>query len=139
MTYDTECVFCKIIAGKEPGHIIAESDTAVALMDAFPLTPGHAMVIPRRHRRLIQDMTPQEVDGVFGMVAGLISKVDGLGGSTLLAAHNGEGAGQVVPHVHIHLVPRYPGDKAGAIHDMFPERARCTKQEMDGLADQLRG
>lgn len=137
MVYDKECVFCKILDGDEPAHIIAESDTAIALMDKYPLTLGHAMVIPKKHRVLVQDMTPEEVKGVFKMVAELMPRVDKLGGSTLMGLHNGEAAGQVVPHVHVHLVPRY-ADEAGAIHDMFPVRAKCTDKEMAELADRLR-
>lgn len=137
MVYAKECVFCDIVNGQMPARIIAESDTAISFMDAFPLAAGHVVVIPKRHCVLVQDMTSDEVCEVFGMVAGLMPRIDKLGGSTLLGLHNGEGAGQVVPHVHVHLIPRYAGDRAGTIHGMFPN-TECTDKEMDDLAERLR-
>jgi histidine triad (HIT) family protein len=118
--------------------MVSESETAAAFMDAFPLAPGHTLVVPKAHRRLIQDMTASEVAGVFGMVAELTPKTDGLGGATLLAVHNGQGAGQEVPHMHVHLVPRHVGDSGGPIHSMFPEPAACSGPELDNILARLR-
>ncbi len=138
-TIGADCIFCRIIAGEIPARMVSQSDTAAAFMDAFPLTPGHTLVLPKAHRRLIQDMTAAEVTGVFEMAAKLIPKTDRLGGATLLAVHNGRGAGQEVPHVHVHLVPRYASDSGGAIHSMFPEPAACSGPELDDILARLQG
>lgn len=134
-----DCIFCRIISGEVPARMVSQSDTAAAFMDAFPLSPGHTLVVPKAHRQLVQDMTAAEVAGVFGMAAKLIPKTDGLGGATLMAVHNGQGAGQEVPHVHVHLVPRYAGDSGGAIHSMFPKPAACSGPELDDILARLRG
>lgn len=138
-TVGADCIFCRIIRGEIPARMVSQSDTAAAFMDAFPLAPGHTLVVPKAHRRLVQDMTAAEVTGVFEMAAKLIPKTDRLGGATLLAVHNGQGAGQEVPHVHVHLVPRYAGGSGGAIHSMFPEPAACSESELDDILARLRG
>lgn len=135
----TRCVFCSIMSGEIPARIISESETAIAFMDAFPLAAGHTLIIPKTHRRLLQDMTAAEIAGVFEMAAGLAAKTDNLGGATLLAVHNGTGAGQEVPHMHVHLVPRYDGDSVGPIHSMFAGTATCSEQETDEILSILRG
>ena len=134
---DDGCIFCRIISGRVPARMLSESETAIAFMDAFPLALGHVLVVPKVHRRLIQEMSAEEVAGVFGMATGIIHKTDKMGGATLLAVHNGRGAGQEIAHVHVHLVPRYEGDSAGPIHSMFA-KADFTQQEINGAYDRLR-
>lgn len=121
------CIFCSIVSGDVSSRIVSENDNALAFMDAFPLTLGHVLVIPKEHRAKIQDMTPPEVSDVFSLAAKLVSRTDSLAGSTLLAIHNGPGAGQEIPHVHVHLVPRYHNDGAGAIHGMFRKTTHSEK------------
>ena len=64
-------------------------------------------------------MSEQENSDLFSLVYQVLIKVDKLTGATLVAIHNGKEAGQEIPHVHVHLVPRKSGDSAGAIHSMF--------------------
>ncbi len=68
----------------------------------------------------------------------MISKVDDVTGATLVAIHNGEQAGQEIPHVHVHLVPRSKDDSAGAIHNMFNSTVNLSESEMDELYDKLK-
>lgn len=133
-----DCVFCRILSGEMPSKIVSERGDAVAFMDAFPLAAGHVLVVPRKHRPLLQDMTESEVADVFVLAARLAARTDSLAGSTLLALHNGSGAGQLVPHAHVHLVPRYGGDGAGAIHDLFERPANVSGQETDRAFESLR-
>lgn len=135
---DDTCIFCRITSGEIPARTISESETAIAFMDAFPLALGHVLVMPKAHRRLVQDMTDEETAGVFRMAADLIRRTDGMAGATLLAVHNGRGAGQEVPHVHVHLVPRREGDSAGPIHSMFPKTS-FTESQMKEAHDALSG
>ena len=121
------CIFCRIVSGEIPSKKISENDNALAFMDAFPLTRGHLIIIPKKHRKRLQDMVSAEVSDVFELAAKLISRTDALSGSTLLAIHNGPHAGQEIPHVHVHLVPRYVDDGAGPIHGMFKKTASSEK------------
>jgi len=114
-----DCIFCKIISGQIPTNKIKETSHSLAFLDAFPLTKGHTLVIPKNHHVKIQDMSDEENIDLFSLVHKVLPKIDGLTGSTLIAIHNGKEAGQEIPHVHVHLVPRYANDSAGPIHSMF--------------------
>lgn len=124
------CIFCRIVSGEIPSKKVSENCNAIAFMDAFPLTQGHLIIIPKEHRERLQDMTNSDISDVFGLASKLVVRTDALSGSTLVAIHNGPYAGQVVPHVHIHLIPRYVGDGAGPIHSMFE---KITPSEKDSV------
>lgn len=132
------CVFCRIVSGEIPARIVSETGLSLAFMDAFPLARGHTLIVPREHRERIQDMTSQEAADVFGLAARLTPRIDSLAGSTLLAVHNGREAGQEVPHVHVHLVPRGEGDGAGPIHSMFGPALKLADAESDRILSTLR-
>jgi len=68
----------------------------------------------------------------------VISKVDKLTGSTLLAIHNGKDSGQEIPHVHVHLIPRELHDQAGPVHSMFKDRPKLSDKELDGLCTKIK-
>lgn len=131
------CVFCKIIDGQIKARVIKETAKSIALLDAFPLAKGHTLVIPKTHRVKIQDMSVAENSDLFSLVHDVISKVDKLTGATLVAVHNGSGAGQEVPHVHVHLVPRESSDSAGAIHSMFNSTCTLSDSDMDDICKKL--
>ena len=114
-----DCIFCKIVSGQIPTRTIKETAHSVAFLDAFPLAKGHTLVIPKKHHVKIQDMSDEENSDLFSLVHEILPKIDKLTGATLVAIHNGKEAGQEIPHVHVHLVPRTSGDSAGAIHSMF--------------------
>lgn len=117
-----DCVFCKIISGQIQTKIIGQTSNSIAFLDAFPLAKGHTLVIPKKHHAKIQDMSTEENSDLFSLVYDILPKVDALTGSTLVAVHNGKDAGQEIPHVHVHLVPRSNGDSAGPIHSMFESK-----------------
>ena len=114
-----DCIFCKIVSGQIPSRLIEQTTMSMAFLDAFPLAKGHTLVIPKNHHAKIQDMSSEENADLFSLVHGVLPKVDAITGSTLVAIHNGKEAGQEIPHVHVHLVPRTSGDSAGPIHSMF--------------------
>ena len=133
-----DCIFCKIISGDVPAKILSETAHSISFLDAFPLAKGHVLVIPKNHHQKIQDMSKEENADLFSLVHMMLSKVDSMTGATLVAAHNGKNAGQEVPHVHVHLVPRSIDDSAGAIHSMFDSGLTLSSSELDGLCDKLR-
>ena len=133
-----DCIFCKIVSGEIPAKILKETSNSVSFLDAFPLAKGHVLVIPKNHYQKIQDMSIEENTDLFSLVHSMISKVDSMTGSTLVAVHNGVDAGQEVPHVHVHLVPRSKDDSAGAIHSMFNTALKLSDSEMNDLHDKLK-
>jgi len=138
---DPDCVFCKIVAGKIPAKVLLQNERAVAFLDAFPLAAGHTLVIPKSHYAKVQDMDRQDAMAVFEIawkVAGAVEAGSDVQATTI-AIHNGREAGQEIPHVHMHIIPRKSGDGAGAIHSMFKNRPKLGSQEMDALRDKIAG
>jgi len=133
-----DCIFCKIVAGEIPVKILKETSTSISFLDAFPLAKGHVLVIPKNHHQKIQDMSNKENADLFSLVHLMISKVDAITGATLVAVHNGKEAGQEVPHVHVHLVPRSVDDSAGSIHSMFNSSLKLSESEIDELYNRLK-
>ena len=138
---DPNCIFCKIAAGNIPSRIIMQNERAMALLDAFPLAAGHTLVIPKSHYSRVQDMSQEDALAVFEVawkVAGAVESGSQASASTI-AIHNGREAGQEVPHVHVHIVPRKGGDGAGPIHSIFRNRPKLSAQEMDSLCEKIAG
>ena len=94
-----DCIFCKIAKKEIPSKIIIETKNSIAFLDVFPLSQGHTLVIPKIHYEKVQDMTVMDNTDLFNTVHKVISKVDKLTDSTLLAIHNGKTIGQEIPHV----------------------------------------
>lgn len=132
-----DCIFCKIISGQIKAKILKETSKSIAFLDAFPLSKGHTLVIPKTHHSKIQDMSSDENSDLFSLVYQVISKVDKLTGATLVAVHNGKNAGQEIPHVHVHLVPRESSDSAGPIHSMFSSTCNISASETDEIYKKL--
>ena len=133
-----DCIFCKIISRQIPAKILNETSHSICFLDAFPLTKGHVLVIPKNHHKKIQDMSSSENSDLFSLVHDMMSKVDSITGSTLIAIHNGETAGQDIPHVHVHLVPRSESDSAGPIHSMFNSSLNLSNYEIEKYYELLK-
>lgn len=133
-----DCVFCKIVRGDIKAKVVMETENSLAFLDAFPLTKGHTLVIPKKHYEKIQEMGSTDNKDLFETVHKVIAKVDSLTGATLLAVHNGRGAGQEIPHVHVHLIPRSSEDSASAVHSMFANRPKLADSEFEQILSKLK-
>jgi histidine triad (HIT) family protein len=133
-----ECIFCKIVKREIPAKIIAETEKSLAFIDAFPLTKGHSLVIPKNHYEKVQDISAEDNADLFETVRKVISKVDKISNATLLAVHNGKESGQEIPHVHVHLIPRNAADSAGPVHSMFKDRPKLSENEINQIHEKLK-
>lgn len=110
---DESCIFCKIVAGQLPCFKLLEDETTIAFMDINPVNPGHALAVAKGHWPTIDVIPPQ----VLAAVATMAQRVAKAAMTTLepsgvnLLQSNGVGAGQSVPHLHVHILPRFPGDE----------------------------
>lgn len=134
-----DCIFCKIIQGKIPAKVITQNDRAMAFLDAFPLAAGHALVVPKTHYVKVQDMTSEDSAAIFALTRELAQIVESAANTdaSLIAVHNGRTAGQEVPHVHVHIIPRKAGDGAGPVHSMF-KKPKLTPEEMDAILSKMK-
>ena len=111
----SDCIFCKIATGAIPSLRVLDSPDSFAFLDIGPLAPGHTLLIPKQHFESILDVpeaTLQKVTAHLSPLAGAIMRVSGATGVNLLQ-NTGESAGQLVMHLHFHLIPRRPKDGLG--------------------------
>ena len=110
-----DCVFCKIVAGELPTHKIYEDDDLLAFLDIQPITRGHALLIPKAHHVTLSE-TPApvlaKITAALPNVCRMVVRGTGSEGCNILQSNN-PCAGQVVPHIHFHIVPRKTGDGIG--------------------------
>ena len=132
------CIFCKISNKEIPTRIITDTNDSIAFLDAFPLSAGHTLVIPKNHYEKIQDMPDEVSADLFSTVHKIIPKIDKISGATLLAIHNGKESGQEIPHVHVHLIPRQSDDLAGPVHSMFKNKPKLSDEELDELCAKIK-
>ena len=107
-----ECIFCGIVAGRVPSTNVYEDDHVVAFLDIGPIVKGHTLVIPRDHYESIMELPTDSLQAVVSVVQTVAkAQIRGLGcdGVNVTQA-NGACAGQVVPHIHFHVIPRYESD-----------------------------
>jgi histidine triad (HIT) family protein len=107
-----DCLFCGIVAGELPSTRVHEDDRVIAIMDIFPATRGHALVIPRAHSRDLHEVAEEDLAAAAAVAKRLAARaVSGLGadGVTIMQS-NGPAAWQTVFHYHVHVIPRYDGD-----------------------------
>jgi diadenosine tetraphosphate (Ap4A) HIT family hydrolase len=118
------CVFCTLPAAR----IVRENELAVVVRDAYPVSPGHSLVIPRRHVGSLFEVEPRERDAIFELLRA--ARVD-LDRELQPSAYNigindGPAAGQTIQHLHVHLIPRFTDDSEdarGGVRWIFPKRA----------------
>ena len=134
-----DCVFCKIVAGQISAKVVRQNGRAMAFLDAFPLASGHTLVVPKSHYAKVQDMEQEDAAAVFALVHEITRAVESAAGTSAstIAIHNGREAGQEVPHVHVHIIPRRQGDGAGPVHSMFKNRPKLSAEEMDAVLGKI--
>lgn len=108
------CIFCKIIRKEIPCYKVYEDDYVLAFLDIKPVNQGHILVIPKQHYDTILDMPTdllkQLINIVYKSVAALQKGLDPDGFNII--QNNGLQAGQLIPHVHFHVIPRFEGDES---------------------------
>ena len=132
------CVFCAIVAGQAPASVVHEDEVALAFLDTRPVTPGHLLVIPKRHAPYLADLDEETGGHLFAVALRLAAalrrsslRCDGVN----LFLADGEAAGQEVFHLHLHVFPRFSGDgvRIEGEWSVTPSRA-----ELDEVAARVR-
>ena len=132
-----QCVFCAIVASEAPAAIVAETDELLAFLDVRPVSAGHTLVVPKRHAGRLS-----ELDGALGASMFAFGhrlaraaqegalRADGVN----LVVNDGRAAFQTVDHVHLHVIPRFAGDKRAVLGRFLRRKPRTS----DGAAVLLR-
>lgn len=130
-----DCLFCNIIGKKQDAHVIFEDDSHIAIMDKYPIQKGHSLVMPKAHHEKIIDMSDDDVGKLFSMVPkiarGIIAAIGADGFN--IGQNNGRSANQIIPHVHVHIIPRY--NKVG---NLWTRRMITNDIDLGDLAKKIR-
>jgi histidine triad (HIT) family protein len=129
-----DCIFCGIVARSLPGYIVYEDAHALAFLDLFPWTRGHLLVVPKGHVDRLTDL-PKGAHGPFlSAVAEVCRRVERLAPDYNVAMNQGPAAGQIVFHLHAHIIPRYGEENPFAV----PHRQRLDPTDAERLVEILR-
>ncbi|KPK44962.1 MAG: hypothetical protein AMJ65_01335 [Phycisphaerae bacterium SG8_4] len=131
-----DCVFCKIVSGQLPAVKIYEDEVTLAFLDVGPISDGHTLAVPKRHFERLHDCPAEllgRICGCLGKIAGAVSAAMDSDGYNMLC-NNGRAAGQIVEHLHFHIIPRNAGD---GLLDRWPSY-RYEKEKIEAIADKIR-
>src|SRR5205809_232530 len=136
----SDCIFCRIVAGKAEATFVYRDDVVSAFMDIQPVTPGHLLVIPNRHGAYLADIDEDTAAHVMRIGHRMVAAVRASGlpceGVNLFVA-DGVAAMQDVFHVHLHVIPRFSGDGFGL--RLPPDYSdRPSRSELEANADKIR-
>lgn len=135
-----ECIFCAIVAGQAEASVVFEDETVVAFMDLNPVTPGHLLVVPRKHAVGLEDLdraTSAHVWSVGNDMAQALrrSRIRCEGINVLLC--DGEVAFQTVFHFHLHVIPRYPDDGWNLIPEPIERERSLLDRDAQAIKDAI--
>ncbi len=131
------CIFCSIISGKQPSTEVYRDPNFLVIMDKYPINVGHTLIIPVNHYQDLFQMPVEEVGRLYSLVPkiakGVVSatKADGFN----LGQNNGIAANQIVPHVHVHVVPRFIDDSPDG---KWPARRVASDEELARIAEKIK-
>jgi histidine triad (HIT) family protein len=137
---ERRCVFCRIIRNEIPAHKVYEDESALAFLDIHPSAPGHTLIIPKAHVPRIEDMKEEDADALFKALYKLVGRIQAAvdAPSSTIGVNNGSESGQEIPHVHIHVIPRFRGDRGGIIQGLARSGRRLNKAEMLQIAEKIK-
>ncbi len=134
-----DCIFCGIVAGKIPCIKVFEDPGHLAFLDINPRNPGHTLVIPKRHYEVVMDMPEAEAGKLFELVKRMSvnikngTKADGIS----IMQNNYKIAGQVVPHVHFHVIPRFAAEGPPSLESILPVK-KMPEEILRKIADNIK-
>jgi histidine triad (HIT) family protein len=122
------CVFCQIGKGTAPSHRVYEDEHTVAFLDINPITDGHVLLIPRYHTQYIEDLPEATMEALMKTMIKIVPPIQRAMNATdsNIGINNGPNAGQIIPHVHIHIIPRLKkaGDRLFSSVTRFKPRSK---------------
>ncbi len=127
-----DCIFCKIVQGEIPVVKLMEDKLNLAFLDARPRSPGHTLVIPKKHYEKLEDMPEEEAKEFFGFMHKLTKAVPGAVNAQgfNLGVNNGKAAGQEVMHVHFNIIPRFEEDQGSPIQGLVQVEVKEDPKEI---------
>lgn len=132
-------IFSAIVRGDIPCVRVHEDALTLGFLDINPLARGHALVIPKMEAPKLSDLPADVAAALMHAVQSLTPKLCAAVGATdaTIAINDGPDAGQEVPHCHVHIIPRRPGDAGGPVHALFAKRPEPDMDDMQAIAKEV--
>ncbi len=129
------CIFCDMIEGKMPCYMIYHDDDCIAILDKYPIDNGHSLIITKKPYEKLTDMSIDEVAKLFSKIPKIANAIMSATNADAfsIAQNNGKAAKQIVPHVHIHIIPRY-----NATGTLWTKRKILSDIELDVLSQKIK-
>lgn len=124
------CIFCKLINGEIPSLKVYEDSETVSFMELNPSAPGHVMVILKKHGQSILDYSQEELGKLMNSVSVLAQKIQTALNSDSITIGINHLEKRGVPHLHVHLIPRWENDKGGVIQSIVDNKSDKTREEI---------
>jgi histidine triad (HIT) family protein len=133
-----QCVFCGIAKGAIPSKKVLEDEVSFAFLDINPRNPGHTLVIPKKHHQDIFDIPPEDAGHLFQSVKKVAhAAMEGMNADGVsISQSNGKAAGQMVPHLHFHVIPRFLNEGPAGLESMLPGK-RMDDAALSQVADAI--
>ena len=131
----TDCIFCDMINNELPCHMIYEDDDCLVILDRYPIDNGHSLIITKKPYEKITDMNVNEVATLFSKIPKIANAIISATNADAfsIAQNNGKAAKQIIPHVHIHIIPRY--NETGTL---WTKRKIMNDNELNELAEKIK-
>ena len=129
------CIFCDMIEGKMPCYMIYHDDDCIAILDKYPIDNGHSLIITKKPYEKLTDMGIDEVAKLFSKIPKIANAIMSATNADAfsIAQNNGKAAKQIIPHVHIHIIPRY-----NATGTLWTKRKILSDIELDVLSQKIK-
>jgi histidine triad (HIT) family protein len=128
------CIFCDIVSRSVPAYIIFEDEAYIAFLDKYPISIGHSLVLPKAHFDRVNSMPRDQFAALYSRVYVLNQMITSRLGATAshISINDGAAANQLIPHVHVHIIPRSHADNAG-----FTARKLLREEQMEEIRKKL--
>jgi histidine triad (HIT) family protein len=132
--HELVCVFCDIISKTSPAYVIYEDSGHIAFLDKHPISIGHTLVLPKKHFERVNNMSQRDFCALYSRVHALNQLITSklAAAASHISINDGAAANQLIPHVHVHIIPRSPNDSAG-----FTARKLLRPDQMEDVRKKL--
>lgn len=133
------CIFCKIIEGELPSYKVYEDEMTLAFLDINPVSDGHVLVVPKLHEQFVEKLPQEDHTALFASIRKLVGPVqDAMNApASNVIINNGPNAGQIIPHVHAHIIPR-PKPVGNQFFTTISRLKQRDEEYFSGIAEKIR-
>lgn len=135
-----DCIFCEIVEETVPSWTVYTDEHVRAFLDVNPLSRGHTVIIPTSHHETMADLPAAAGEALLTAFLRLVPAIEDAADAdaSTVGFNNGSAAGQKIPHVHGHVIPRHHDDGGGNLHTMMGQQVELPDDEFERVSEDIR-